>query len=325
MTFHKVPPRLIVNEERPTQREFLSVIMPVFDPLGFLAPFLIRSKILMQQVWISGIGWDQPLQDNEFGKWKGWLRDLEGIKQCSIPRYYIRSQLGVERLELHVFCDASSKAYAAVCYWRIKLSDGSVRTSLIASRSRVAPLKPLLIPRLELQAARLATRLAYTVEKYHNLKASRRFFWSDSSTVFSWIKSDPRRYQTFVAHRLGEKAEFTSPEEWRWAPTDLNPADDATRETSSCLAKNERWLRDPLIYSKTKRRGLRCALARRPRAKNYLNKRENQLLSQSQSLRRRSYGYRIRRDFLNGSDFYMRLLVCSSLSSAGKPRSSALG
>ncbi|XP_033226851.1 uncharacterized protein LOC117179303 [Belonocnema kinseyi] len=114
------------------------------------------------------------------------------------------------------------------------------------SKSRVAPLKPLTIPRLELQAAVMGSRLAETIITQHTLKIRKRIFWTDSTTVLNWIRSDARKYQPFVAHRLAEVLDLTSVNEWRWVPTKINVADDATRDTehieidSSC-----RWFTGP--------------------------------------------------------------------------------
>lgn len=239
-----VTPAILSGAVRPTKREFLRVIMSIFDPLGFLAPFVIKSKILMQAVWISGIAWDDQLADDEFSSWRLWLEASRDIGQCSVPRHYLRGQEYSE-VELHLFCDASAKAFATVAYWRYRLEDGSFQTSFIASKSRVAPLKPLSIPRLELQAAVMASRLATMIEREHELHVHRRVFWSDSRTVLLWIKSDPRLYQTFVSHRLGEIGDHTKASEWMWTPSGENPADDATRSNDSPLHDNRRWFQGP--------------------------------------------------------------------------------
>ncbi|XP_017888626.1 uncharacterized protein LOC108630075 [Ceratina calcarata] len=233
------------GQKRPTKREFLGVIMSVFDPLGFLTPFTIQSRILMQNIWSSGIGWDEALRDEEFEHWRQWLHDLEKVKICSIPRCYQNYDYQVREAELHVFCDASTKAYAAVAYWRFILNNDSFHVAIIMAKSRVAPLKPSTIPRLELQAALVATRLARTIEKEHDFKIKRRVFWSDSQTVLHWISKDPREFRVFVANRLDEIRENSEIKEWRWVPTKDNPADDGTRAAPNALDKGSRWLTGP--------------------------------------------------------------------------------
>ncbi|XP_051155328.1 uncharacterized protein LOC127277923 [Leptopilina boulardi] len=247
---NKIPAKLLTEAKPPTKREFLKIIMSIFDPLGFLSPFTVKSKILMQEIWISGINWDSPLADDERETWQSWLAELRQVGACSVQRCYLYSNENVKRTELHVFCDASKRAYAAVAYWRFEKADGQIETSIIANKSRVAPLKPLSIPRLELQAALLGSRLAQTIEKEHNLKIDQRILWSDSRTVILWLKSDPRFYHTFVAHRLGEICELTSPSNWRWVPTNDNPADDATKFSKTPLNSNQRWFFGPPFLKK---------------------------------------------------------------------------
>lgn len=90
--------------------------MSVFDPLGLLTPFTIQSRILMQDIWISGIGWDEGLRDSVFKKWQLWLRDLKSVATCKIDRCYQIKNMQMRSAELHIFCDASDKAYTAVAY-----------------------------------------------------------------------------------------------------------------------------------------------------------------------------------------------------------------
>ena len=145
-----------------------------------------------------------------------------------------------------MFVDASEKAFAAVAYIRATSKSSAVHVSFVAAKVRVAPLKPLSIPRLELQAAVLGTRLADTITEQLDLPIGSTTFWSDSRTVLLWIKSEARLYKTFVAHRIGEIAETTDPSQWRWVPTKDNPADDATRGLASDeLTLGSRWMTGP--------------------------------------------------------------------------------
>ncbi|XP_033221094.1 uncharacterized protein LOC117175496 [Belonocnema kinseyi] len=114
------------------------------------------------------------------------------------------------------------------------------------SKSRVAPLKPLTVTRLELQAAVMGSRLAETIIRQHTLKILKRIFWTDSTTVLNWIRSDARNYQPFVVHRLAEVLDLTSVNEWRYVPTKINVADDATRDTGHIeIGSSCRWSTGP--------------------------------------------------------------------------------
>lgn len=202
--FKKINNELITGNKIPTKTEFLAIIMSIFDPLGFLAPYTIHSRILMQEVWKSEFAWEKEIKEKKFLKWKEWIKDLELVKSCKIDRCYQLREFQLREAELHVFCDASSKAYAAVAYWRFFLSNDKFHTSFIAAKSRVTPTKGSTIPRLELQAALLATRLASMIIKEHNFKVNKCVYWSDSVTILCWIKKDPKPFKVFVANRLDE-------------------------------------------------------------------------------------------------------------------------
>ncbi|GBP72558.1 hypothetical protein EVAR_89654_1 [Eumeta japonica] len=135
--------------------------MSIFDPLGLLCPVTIKGKILMQRIWRSGIGWDDVLLERDYAKWVDYLDEVRKLSQLRIPRCYA---LRSSKIELHVFGDASEHAYAAVAYWRAVRPDGTVHLALVAGKSRVAPNKVMSIPRLELQAALLACRLATNIK-----------------------------------------------------------------------------------------------------------------------------------------------------------------
>ena len=183
---------------------------------------------------------------------------MDAIQTLRIPRCYLGTfsssikfnhDLPIES-ELHMFCDASELAYAAVAYWRHVFADNTVKVSLVCSKARVAPLKPVSIPRLELQGALVAARLADTICEAVVRKPSKRYYWCDSKNVLAWLRNDARNFKPFVAHRVGEIIEISSRSEWRWIPTLLNVADDATRICSGSLTMSHRWFQGPqFLYS----------------------------------------------------------------------------
>ncbi|XP_045763680.1 uncharacterized protein LOC123866269 [Maniola jurtina] len=230
-----------------TKREVMSAVMSTFDPLGFATPVLIQGKKLIQDIWRTKIDWDEEIHEDQMKSWLKYLEEVSTLKELKIARCISPySQEG----ELHTFTDASEEAYAAAVYWRTKRSDGKIHVTLIAGKARVAPTKPISIPRLELQAALLGTRLAATIEREMDLRVLKKAYWTDSSTVLQWIKSDPRKFKTFVAHRLAEIEESTNVGEWRWVPTKENPADDATRGTPNDFEQAARWFQGPSFLRK---------------------------------------------------------------------------
>ncbi|XP_073843555.1 uncharacterized protein [Musca autumnalis] len=245
LKFHRVKPDIISGERCPTKRELLSVVMSVYDPLGLLSHFMVTAKLLLREVWRYDIRWDEDIPNELFDIWNNWRDELKNVAQVSVPRHYFGIGLP-ETVELHIFVDASEDAFGAVSYWRSIKSDGEIEVSFITSKTKCAPLKSMTIPRLELQAAVLGTRLLCTIEKEHSVKVSRRICWSDSSTVINWINSDNRRYKPFVAHRITEILDSTRPTDWKWLPTNLNVADETTRAKRNMdFSFNSRWYQGP--------------------------------------------------------------------------------
>lgn len=219
--------------------------MRVFDPLGILAPLVVTGRIMFQNAWRKGLEWDEELSQKDSAAWRLWFQDLFGVAELRIPRCYCLADCEVNHCELHIFSDASESAFAAVAYWRFVLKDGDVKLALVCSKVRVAPLKPVSIPRLELQGALIAARLASTICDSHRFRPVRKVFWCDSRTVLSWLRSEARSFKPFVSHRVGEILELTIASDWRWVPSELNVADDATRLKRTTLTLESRWITGP--------------------------------------------------------------------------------
>jgi len=246
LNFHKVPVQIVNGSRRPTKREILKLVMSVFDPLGFVAHLVIKAKILLQDVWRGGFEWDQELSEDLFDRWKNWLLELTKIPSVEIPRCYSRNSSNSEENQLHILCDASEKAFSAIAFLRVKADNDNYKVNIVCAKTRVAPLKPISIPRLELQAALMGARLAKVIKDELELKINRTVYWTDSSTVLRWLRNDARRFKQFVSHRLGEILESSDVNEWRWIPTAVNVADDATRDIEeSDISKESRWFRGP--------------------------------------------------------------------------------
>ncbi|XP_053698659.1 uncharacterized protein LOC128745607 [Sabethes cyaneus] len=220
----------LYDEQVPTKRVVLSCVMSLFDPLGLLAPFTFYAKALIQILWRMGCEWDQVIEGEALENWKLWTGHLADVEAVQIPRYYFGDGLSLDysTLQLHIFADASEKAYGCVGYFRI-LAGGIPRCALVQAKSKVAPIKQVSIPRMELMAAVLGCRLADTIKENHSLTVTQVFYWTDSRTVQSWIVSDQRKYKPFVAFRIGEIISRSQPSEWRWLPTKLNVADQLTK------------------------------------------------------------------------------------------------
>ncbi|XP_062557226.1 uncharacterized protein LOC134222097 [Armigeres subalbatus] len=230
----------------PTKREVLRILMTIFDPLGLIAPFLMFLKILLQEIWRSGIQWDDNINDDAFAKWRSWLQVLPRVEEVHIPRCF-RSQAAsrYDEVQLHTFVDASENGMAAACYIRF-MQNGFVWCHLVAAKTRVAPLRYHSIPRLELMAAVIGTRLSRTVVDSLSFNMNKQFYHSDSRDVLCWLYSDHRRYTPFVACRVSEILESTEQIQWRWVPTKLNVADEGTKwEKFPDMTPESRWFIGP--------------------------------------------------------------------------------
>ncbi|XP_036345717.1 uncharacterized protein LOC118754961 [Rhagoletis pomonella] len=170
---------LLVYQRRPTKREVLSLVMTIYNPLGLIGFYVIFAKIILQEIWRSACG----IPDEQFTKWLRWIRLIPKIENMRIPRNYIRTEFdSPPQIELHTFVDASESSYAAVSYMRY--SDGKiVDCAMVSSKTRVAPLKVMSIPRLELKAALLGARLSKHVRESHSISIATSTYWSDSQTV----------------------------------------------------------------------------------------------------------------------------------------------
>jgi len=203
---------------RITKRVILSEIASVFDPLGLISPVIIKFKIIMQQLWKLNMSWDAVLPSTIENEWRDNHLKLSDLNLLVINRSLIGDGQ-IADIQLHGFSDASATAYGACLYLRVLNTNGKCITNLICSKSRVAPLKTVSIPRLELLAAVLLARLASKYEPNLHLPIKKRFFWSDSMVVLAWISSQSSKWKTFVANRVGGLERYTSAHQYMNGPT----------------------------------------------------------------------------------------------------------
>jgi hypothetical protein len=173
-----------------TKRQMLSDIAKNFDPLGFLAPVLVKLKICMQQVWKESLGWDDLIPPKLAESFFEWRRLLPAVRQVRIPRC-VMPQGVFSSIELHVFVDASEAAYGAVIYVRVA-ADGPLRkVSFLTAKTKVAPVKTQSIARLELCAALVGARLIQSaisaLQRFAFAPLIKIFGWTDSTTVLQWL------------------------------------------------------------------------------------------------------------------------------------------
>ena len=181
-----------------TKRLVLSNIARLFDPLGWLAPVTITAKILMQDMWILKCDWDSPLPAEIRERWYDYCKELSALPSLSVERWL--GGTAECSYQIHGFSDASSRAYAALVYLRIKNGNGSFRVALLSAKSKVAPVKTVSIPNLDLCGAALLVKLIQHVTSLEFLQKLPIFAWSDSQIVLTWLRKHPCHWKTFVAN-----------------------------------------------------------------------------------------------------------------------------
>lgn len=236
----------VVLEEKPaTRRGILSMVASVFDPLGFLAPFLITGKKVLQEMCHKGIGWDEPLPSDLRPRWESWLNDLPNLGKVQIPRCFTPPNFGpILRTELHHFSDASSQGYGQCSYIRL-MSESKIYCILVMGKARVAPIKIVTIPRLELTAAVISTAVSSMLKEELALRVDREYFWTDSQVVLGYINNEARRFHVFVANRVQRIREASDPRQWYYINTGENPADHASRGLTVEELISSNWLTGP--------------------------------------------------------------------------------
>ncbi|KAK6186774.1 hypothetical protein SNE40_006050 [Patella caerulea] len=230
-----------------TKRGIVSTVCSIFDPCGFLSPFTIRAKILIQEIWIRQLDWDEELPPDILSKWELWITEFKDLHKFNLPRHHLHFATTLHWIDLHIFSDASERAFGSVGYLRYSTDGNQITCSFICSKTRVAPIRPALsIPRLELQGAVLSIRLWNLLQKELHLNFRKIHFWTDSNTVLQYINNRTKRFKPFVINRIAEIQESSSSNQWLYCPSSNNPADCATRGVSvKTLTTDHLWLHGP--------------------------------------------------------------------------------
>ena len=229
-----------------SRRGILSCVNSIFDPLGFLAPVVIEGKNILRTLVQSTIDWDTPLSSDQIEIWEHWRDSLVHLGNLKIPRTY--AQLSLENCahrSVHIFCDASEMAIAAVGYIKIMSHDNTDELGFVLGKSKLAPTHGHSVPRLELCAAVLAVEIGCSIADHLSLPIEEFNFYSDSKIVLGYIFNTTRRFYTYVTNRVSFIRKITKPEQWKFVSTEKNPADQATRALPAHQLKDSAWLNGP--------------------------------------------------------------------------------
>lgn len=209
-----------------TKRHMLSGIAQIYDPLGLLSPVTILAKIMIQGLWSLHISWDDTVPQEVSDNWVYFRNQLLKLNSLNIPRHVTLHK--PESVQLHGFCDSSQSAFGACIYLRSVNKQGESQVRLLCAKTKVAPLKTLSIPRLELCGAVLLSRLAHQVLQAITIDV-KSYYWSDSQIVLAWLRTTPNLLNVFVANRVSEIQNLTNAQDWHHVSTRHNPADLASR------------------------------------------------------------------------------------------------
>ena len=239
--------------ERPTSRRgILATVASLYDPLGLIAPYVFQGKKLLQDMCRKGIGWDDPPRKELQQKWEDWKTDLKSLKSLQIPRCYYPQEFNAStsKMELHHFSDASLAGYGTSTYLRVQDQQDNAHCSLIMAKAQVAPTKVMTVPRLELSAALVAAEVSAVLKKEPHLPIIREVFWTDSKVVLGYLNNDARKFHIFVANRIQKIKQRTQPEQWHYVPSNMNPADHASRGMPTSEITTTCWLTGPAFLWK---------------------------------------------------------------------------
>lgn len=229
-----------------TRRGILSSVASIYDPLGFVAPFLLKGKKILQEMCHQGTGWDDPIPERLKPRWEKWEDDLVKMEGIQVARCYQPPGFGkVMKTELHHFSDASTTGYGQCTYLRLKNERGDIHCVLLMGKARVSPLKVTTIPRLELAAAVVSVTVSNMLKEELGYCNVEEFFWTDSKVVLGYINNDARRFHTFVANRVQKIRRGSDPKQWFYVPTDENPADYASRGKTVDELLSSDWFTGP--------------------------------------------------------------------------------
>ncbi|XP_051167795.1 uncharacterized protein LOC127285701 [Leptopilina boulardi] len=233
-----------ISLSNPTKRMVASEIAKLFDPLGWLSPFLLNAKILLQDCWLAGTDWDTILPNNLLIKWNEFQDQFNHLSIIMIPRW-IQTNDDQSNWELHGFADASERAYSAALYLVDRSADVA-HSHLLISKTKLAPVKVISLPKLELCAAHLLAKLSTIVIEKLLPSIKSVYYWSDSQIVLSWLQGHPSRWKPFVANRVSEIHSISKDASWSHVRSEHNPADCATRGfTVSELGDSSLWWHGP--------------------------------------------------------------------------------
>ena len=203
-----------VRDQPFTRRGILSIVSSIFDSLEIVSPITLRAKAIIKNVCRQKLQWDDKISKVDENEWKTWLNSLLHLENVAVKRCFKPHDFGsIQSSQLHMFADGSELGYGACAYLKLADQQGNISCSLVIGKARLAPIKQLSIPRLELFGAVLACRLYRFLTNELEITIDQVTFWTDSMIVLGYIENVSRRFKTFDGKRLGVIHDATSPDQ----------------------------------------------------------------------------------------------------------------
>ena len=239
--------RIELKDKPATRRGILSTICSVYDPLGIVAPVILVGKQILQDLCSQNVDWDDPLPDDVLMRWEKWRNELPLLEKVKVSRCVKPPEFeDLLKIEIHSFADASEKGIGAVSYLRMVNVKNEVHVSFLMAKSRVAPIRAMSIPRLELTAAVVAANVTTMLKNELNYDNLQTVLYTASEVVLGYINNEARRFHTYVSNRVQHIRDHTEPEQWHHVSGKNNPADEASRGLAVReILDNQKWFAGP--------------------------------------------------------------------------------
>ena len=239
--------RIQLSNKPLSRRVILSDISSAYDPDGRGSAFFLRGKKILQEITAEKKNWDEPVSEYHTLEWNKWRNEIVGLQSLKGSRCYAPGDFGqIVSQSIHCFSDASSVGYGVALYIRSVNIEGKVHVALAMAKSRVSPLKFVRIPRLELTASAVSVKVSALLLEEIDCPEMDVHFWTDSTIVLGYIRNETKRFRTYVANRIHTIHSYSSVNQWRHVPSELNPADLASRGLSPASTEKVRmWFDGP--------------------------------------------------------------------------------
>ena len=239
--------RIELRDKPATLRGILSTISSVYDPLGAVSSVILVGKQILQTLCRQNVSWDDPIPDDILPLWEKWRSELPLLEKFTFPRCLKPTDFGDPvQTVLHSFSDASDNGIGQISYLGMVNHRDEVHVSYLLAKSRVTPLRPISILRLELTAAVISVNVASMLKSELDIEDIPCYYYTDSEIVRGYIINDARRFHVYVGNRVQHIRDHSSPGDWFHVPGKENPADEASRGlTAKELLQSDRWFTGP--------------------------------------------------------------------------------